>query len=145
MDAPILIPRTHANSVPPIGCLFQRGIRWQPSISWVGWFIQRDHDYSAALSRWPLKSHSGHLSHEKEARQWEPKAAAESASAANSGTLLFWRSGVSLGEKENDIKLEKNKGAKGSIVPSWGSILSLWPIILCLGTYLDLLQYYIKG
>lgn len=75
----------------------------------LSWMVhtERDHDYSAALSRWPLKSHSGHLSHEKEARQWEPKAAAESASAANSGTLLLWRSGVSTGEKENYITLEK--------------------------------------
>lgn len=68
----------------------------------LSWMVhtERDQDYSAALSQWPLKSHSGHLSHEKGARQWEPKAAAESASAADSGTLLFWRSSVSLRERK---------------------------------------------
>lgn len=82
---------------------------------------ERDHNYSATLSRWPLKSHSGHLSHEKEARQWEPKAAAEFASAADSGTLLFWRSGVSTGEKENDITLEKKmRKQKGLLSPAGG-------------------------
>lgn len=53
MDILILIPRTHMNNVPAYRLFVRQGIRWQPSISWAGWSIQR------GISVTTLHYHSG--------------------------------------------------------------------------------------
>lgn len=71
--------------------------------------IERDLGYNAALSQWPLKLHSGHLSNEKTALQWKPKTPNRSDLAVNRGMLLS-RSSVNMGETESDVTLGKKRG-----------------------------------
>lgn len=77
----------------------------------LSWMVhtERDLGYNTALSQWPQKSHSGHLSNEKQAHQWEPKTPTRSDLAVNRGMLLS-RSGVPMGETENDVTLGKKRG-----------------------------------